>query len=420
MTRQRIAVVGAGVAGVVAAHLLSREHDVVLFEAKNRLGGHTNTITITHGQDKGLNVDTGFIVYNDSTYPNFIRFLDDLGIKGERTDMSFSYSDTARNFAYAGTSISGLFAHRRNIFDPRFWGFLGDVARFCQRALQDLRAGKLEGITLSEYLDRIGAKDRLRRDYLAPMAQAIWSSPADEVLSYPASSFVRFFDNHGLLSLLKRVRWRYLKGGSRTYLDAFRERFPGEIRLATPIRSVKRTPEGPELTHDEGTERFDAVVLAAHADQSLAMLADPDEAERTALSPWRYSANHTVLHADPKVMPWLERAWACWNVSHEHDDHPRRPVRVTYWMNRLQRLTASRDYFVTLNWEGAIADTHLVYDTVYHHPVYTLESVATQTLLPELNGRRGTYFAGSYHGYGFHEDAVRSAVAVAKEFGIEP
>ncbi|MEF8823073.1 MAG: FAD-dependent oxidoreductase [Desulfohalobiaceae bacterium] len=423
MRRQRIAVIGAGISGIVAAHYLARRHEVVLFEARDRLGGHTNTIEIGSWfpQDEGTPIDTGFIVYNDRTYPNFIRFLDELGIRGAPTDMSFSLSDPDSGFAYAGTGLAGLFAKPANAWNPGFWSFLASVLRFNRRAARDLRSDNVGDGTLKAYLERIGSGKRLERDYLSPMIQAIWSAPGSDSLAIPASLFLRFVDNHGLLSRPGSIQWRYIKGGSRTYLDAFQSRFPGEVRLKEPVRAVSRTPEGPVIHHQDGEERFDAVVIAAHADQALAMLPDADELERSALGPWHYSANTTVLHCDPSHMPPFKRAWACWNVLRFADDETTRRVRVTYWMNRLQRLNATRNWMVSLNADWEFAPDTTAYRTVYEHPVFSMETLQAQKLLPSISGRNGTYFCGSYHGYGFHEDGARSAVdLVHKHFGIEP
>lgn len=421
MTAERIAVVGAGISGIVAAHYLARMHRVVLFEAENRLGGHTNTIEIGDGfgPDKGLPVDTGFIVFNDQTYPSFIRFLSDLGLQGAPTDMSFSYSDPSRKLAYAGTGLTGLFARRRQAISPGYWAFLASVLRFNRRALADLTSSHLEALTLERYLESIKAPKRLRRDYLGPMIQAIWSASEAEAMGYPAASFIRFFHNHGLLSLPGKVRWRYLEGGSRTYLRAFQEAFPGEIRLKTPVSDVQRSPAGPLVRFHGGEERFDKVVLAAHADQTLDVLHDADEQERAALAPWRYAKNRTALHCDPAHMPSERKAWACWNVLGGNGGQGSRPVQVTYWMNRLQRFRASRDWLVSLNAETGFAPGSKVYETVYEHPVYSLESLAAQKLLPAISGRRGTFFCGSYHGHGFHEDGARSALDVVQNhFGV--
>lgn len=423
MTRQRIAVIGSGVSGLVASYYLAKKHQVVLFEAENRLGGHTNTIEIgsDFGPDENIKVDTGFIVYNDQTYPNFIHFLDQLGLKGSPTEMSFSFSDLARNFAYSGTGLSGLLAQRGNAFNLGFWSFLFSIIRFNRRASKDLGNKVLEGISLANYLDLIKVPERLRRDYLGPMIQAIWSAAEAEAMAYPAASFVRFFNNHGLLSRPGTINWRYLKGGSHIYLQAFRKDFPGHIRLQEPVLNVERKAEGPMVRFQGGQEQFDSVIIAAHADQALAMLADADQLERSALSPWSYSKNRTVLHCDPAHMPPLKRAWACWNVVRQPEDENRRPVRVTYWMNRLQRLNAVNNWLVSLNSDKPFDPDSTVYETIYEHPVYSLNSIAAQKLLPSISGRRQTYFCGSYHGYGFHEDGARSAVdLVKKHFGLQP
>ena len=425
MSRQRMAVIGAGVSGMVAAHYLAKKHDVVLYEAQDRLGGHVNTVDIgsDFGPDAGLPVDTGFIVYNDRTYPNFIRFLQELGIQGAPTDMSFSYTDLSRSFAYAGTDLNGLFACRRHVFHPGFWAFLTGILRFNRRATRDMSCEDLQGITLDTYLKRTKASKRLLRDYLGPMTQAIWSAPEAEAKAFPAASFIHFFDNHGLLSRPGRIQWRYLQGGSRTYVQAFAAAFPGQVRLNSPVQSVERdSPKGPLVRTSQAEDHFDGVVLATHADQALRLLTDADDTERAALGPWRYSQNRTVLHCDPGQMPALSRAWACWNVlKHDADQKTQGAVRVTYWMNRLQRLQAQRPWLVTLNPARDLAPGSTVYETMYEHPIYTLESTASQEILPAISGRRGTYFCGSYHGYGFHEDGARSAVNVVhRHFGITP
>lgn len=419
---QRIAVIGSGVSGLVAAYYLARRHEVVLFEAQDRLGGHVNTVRIgpEFGADAGLPVDTGFIVFNDRTYPHFIRFLSSLGIQGSPTDMSFSYSDLSKDFAYAGTGLSGLFACPRNTFSPGFWAFLAAIPRFNRRALRDLHSGGLEDICLEEYLDRIRAPERLRRDYLGPMTQAIWSAPESKAMAFPASSFLRFFDHHGLLSRPGTVQWRYIQGGSQTYVQAFQNAFPGQIRLNTAVQAVDRPDAGgPVVRQPDGDERFDSVVMAVHADQALDLLADADDLETQALAPWQYSKNRTVLHRDPALMPANRKAWACWNVLRSAADLTSQKVRVTYWMNRLQRLQAKDHWMVSLNPDQKCTPGTKVYETMYEHPVYTMESGAAQKLLPSISGRRQTYFCGSYHGYGFHEDGARSAVDVVhKHFGI--
>lgn len=423
MKEYQIAVIGGGVSGMVAAHYLSRHHRVDLIEARDRLGGHANTVTISEdfAKDAGTPVDTGFIVYNDRTYPFFIDFLHDLGIQGAPTEMSFSFCDLERHLAYAGTGLAGLFARSRQIFDPGFWGFLRQILRFNKQAQNDLAAGVLDDLTLGDYLDRLQASPRLRRDYLAPMTQAIWSSPEAKALDAPAGPFLRFFDNHGLLDQAKMPQWRYIKGGSRTYVRAFAEQFPGRILLGNPVQAVTReTGHGPLVRYAGGEARYDAVIMAVHADQALALLADPEDVEHKALGPWNYSHNRTVLHCDTTHMPTYARAWACWNVLRRAESTAVQPVQVTYWMNRLQQLSAHSAWLVSLNPYPAIPSEKIVYETEYAHPVYTQETTAAQELLTDISGRRQTYFCGSYHGYGFHEDGARSGALVARNhFGIE-
>jgi uncharacterized protein len=425
MSRYRIAVIGGGVSGMVASHYLAKAHQVVLFEAQDRLGGHVNTVRIPEGErfgrDAGTPVDTGFIVFNDRTYPTLIRFLAELGLQGSPTDMSFSYFDAQTGFTYAGTGFSGLFARRQHLFSPGYWTFLWSISQFFRRASMDLKTRKLEGITLGQYVQTLDVSPQLLRHYLSPMTQAIWSAPEGATLTAPADYFLRFFDNHGLLAPPGKLQWLYLKGGSDTYVRAFRDRFPGEIRLSAPVHSVERPfGAGPLVHFSGGAERFDAVVLAAHADQALNMLFDADEFERETLAPWTYSRNRTVLHADAAHMPPNRRSWASWNVVRNGEDDLDRPARVTYWMDKLQRLDVSRPWFVSLNAEKSFAQGLAVFETVYEHPVYTLVSLEAQKKLPALSGRRGTFFCGSYHGHGFHEDGARSGLEVARRFGIVP
>ena len=423
MKPQHIAVIGGGVSGMVAAHYLSRHHRVELIEARNRLGGHANTVSIDgkFGADADMPVDTGFIVYNDRTYPFFILFLQELGIQGAATEMSFSYCDLERRLAYAGTNLAGVFARSRQLLDPRFWWFLGHILRFNRRARSDLAAGVLDDLTLAEYLERLQASPRLRRDYLGPMTQAIWSAPEADALDAPAASFIRFFENHGLLDPAQMPQWRYIKGGSTAYVQAFADQFPGRIRLGLPVRSVQRdTGTAPLIRYDGGEARYDAVVIAVHADQALALLEDADDIEQAALGKWRYSRNRAVLHCDPAHMPPYKRAWACWNVLRQPATTARQPVQVTYWMNRLQRFSAHAPWLLSLNPSPDVAAEKVAYATEYAHPVYTKASTASQELLPGVSGRRETYFCGSYHGYGFHEDGARSGALVARNyFGID-
>lgn len=416
----RIAVVGAGVSGIVAAHLLQLKYEVTLFEKNDYLGGHTNTFVLHSGPDSGTAIDTGFIVLNDKTYPLFNRFLHQLDIPIEDSDMSFSFHCTSTGQYYSGTSFSGLFARRRNLFKPSYYLLLCSIVRFCRRAMEDLDSGSLEGLSLGDYLSHQRYPRVLSEQYLLPMGAAIWSVPLDEVLSYPAAAFVAFFKNHGLLSFTDRPRWKTLAQRGHSYVKAFAEGFTGEIRRSTGIDSVRRTESGVLLQTEAGDEfSYDHVVLACHADQVVKLLANPSPKEEELLGPWRYQRNHTVLHSDSSFLPPVSRAWASWNLLRDPSDKAGSPVCVTYYMNRLQNLDARNDYFVTLNPTHAI-DPSLIHCNVdYEHPVFTRESMDSQEGLRELSGERNTFYCGSYLGYGFHEDAVRSAVEAAHKLGVD-
>ena len=323
--------------------------------------------------------------------------------------MSFGFHCRETGFTYAGNDLNGVFSQRANLVSPRFWRFLLEIGRFCRQAEVDL-AGDAELGTLADYLARHRFQPFMVDNYLAPMAAAIWSTPAGRVTAFPARSFLRFFKNHGLLDLRHRPRWRTVAGGSHSYVHAFRDRFRGEIQLACPIDRVLRADEGVQLQFaDRPAERFDAVVLATHADQTLRLLAEPTADEARLLGAWRYELNTTVLHTDTAVLPPVRRAWACWNFRRERGDQGERPVYVTYSMNLLQGLATRRHYLVTLNHPGTLDEEQVLARMDYHHPLFTEASMATQASLPSLNGVGRTWFCGSYFGYGFHEDAVRSA-----------
>lgn len=415
-----IAVVGGGVAGIVAAHLLQQRHQVTLFEKNAYLGGHTHTIEIASGPDAGLAVDTGFIVFNDRTYPHFETFLDRLGVASRLSEMSFSFCCRQSGLVYAGNNFNGLFAQRRNLLRPGFWRFLREILRFCRTARADLAQGRVPAVDLAAYLRRHRFSAFMTENYLLPMAAAIWSAPPGAVGSFPAEPFLRFFLNHGLLSLRNRPNWKTVAGGSHSYVKAFLAGFKGQLRLNGPIASIVRDNLGVRLHLGAGQEEsFDRVVIATHADQALRLLADPDEREERLLGPWRYQKNHTVLHTDSARLPHLGRARSSWNFIRERQDDAHSPVSVTYYMNCLQGLKSRRDYCVTLNHEGDFAPGSVIAEMDYHHPQYSFAAMETQAGLPELNGRRHSYFCGSYFGYGFHEDAVRSAVAVGRHFDVE-
>jgi len=408
--RPEIAVIGGGVAGIVAAHLLQHSHRVTLFEQNDYLGGHTHTVTIPDGPDAGTPVDTGFIVFNENTYPLFIRFLEELHVPWRDTEMSFGFYCQRTGFTYAGNDLNGLFAQRANLFSPRFYRFLLEIGRFCRQAEVDLDSQDDLG-TLEEYVSRHHFMPFMVHNYLKPMAAAIWSTPAGQVAAFPARAFLLFFKNHGLLALRNRPRWRTVAGGSHSYVKAFASRFNGTIRLNSTVRRIHRPPDGVQLEFaDQHLEKFDRLIIATHADQALRLLADPTNEEKKLLGAWQYGANSTVLHTDTSILPPTPRAWACWNFRRDKGDgRAELPVHVTYYMNFLQGFTTRNHYMVTLNRPDGYDEKQVIASMLYHHPTYTSASIATQASLPLLNGVRNTWFCGSYFGYGFHEDAVRSS-----------
>ena len=419
--RQRIAVIGAGAAGIAAAHLLQRRHDVVVFEKESRLGGHANTHVLEDGPDAGTPVDTGFIVCNDWTYPNFLRLMEDLNVPLRDSDMSFSFQCRGSGLQYAGSNLNTLFAQRHTLVRPRFWRMLADILRFNRAAPLALKEGHLAHLTLGAYVAEGGWSRQFVEDYLLPMGAAIWSTPSAQILDFPAEAFVSFCRNHGLLSIENRPTWKTVVGGSQEYVKAFAARFRGEVRLNAGVRHVMRVGSSVRVvtgsTGEPESELFDAVVMAAHADQTLAMLADPSPDEQRILGAWRYQDNPTRLHSWDAVMPHARRAWSSWNYV--RDPHSSGAgVSVSYYMNRLQGLATKRNYFVTLNGLEAPPQESVVREIMYAHPTYTFEAIRSQAEFPALQGVRNTYFCGSYHGHGFHEDAVASGFAVAARLGV--
>ena len=417
---QRVAVVGSGVAGLVAAWRLDPVHDVTVFEAEDYPGGHTHTITIEHGPDAGTPVDTGFIVMNLRNYPVLTRVFERLGVELRDSTMTFGFHDERTGFQYAGTGPAGLFAQPGNLVRPSFHRLLADIVGFGRRARRDLAANALAGRTLGDYVAGLRLSERFRRDYLEPMGAAIWSAPPGAIAGFPAEAFLRFFENHGLLTLTDLPQWQTVAGGSHTYVKRMLAGFRGRVRLSTPVRQVRRTGDAVEVSVEgEGAERFDQLVVATHADQALRLLADPAPDERRLLGPWSYSRNRTLLHTDVRVLPPRRAAWAAWNYTREAVPGADDAVSVTYDMNRLQRLRTRERYCVTLNRRGPVDPGRVVAEMTYTHPLYDFASLATQAELPALNGRRRTWFCGGYFGHGFHEDAARSGLHVAHGFGLE-
>lgn len=411
-----IGVIGAGVAGITAAYLLARRHQVTLLERNEYIGGHTNTIVIPEGPDAGTPVDTGFIVLNDRTYPRFRRLLAHLDVRIRDADMSFGFCCERTGLQYAGTSLNGLFAQRGNLAKPGYYALWRDIFLFNARAVRDLKADRVGERTLGEYVEVTAPGRRFRDDYLLPMGAAIWSTSAEKMLEFPAQTFLRFFYNHGLLILRDRPQWQTVAGGSHSYVKAFLRDFRGDIRTDARIKTVRRGDKGVTVLFENNEPLlFDRIVIATHADQALRLLADPSPLEQELLGAWEYNHNPTILHTDTSFLPSNRRAWASWNYRRERDSEG--PLSVTYDMNRLQGLKTRKRYCVTLNARREIPERHVIKRIDYTHPLYTPHSLASQERLPELNGRMGTYFAGSYFGYGFHEDAVKAGEQVGRAFG---
>jgi predicted NAD/FAD-binding protein len=404
-----IAIVGSGISGLSAAWLLAQRHRVTLFEADGRVGGHSNTVLVDETP-----VDTGFIVYNEATYPNLTALFAHLAVPTQPAEMSFAVSLDDGRLEYAGTDLGGLFAQKRNLVSPRFWGMLRDLERFYRRAPRDLP--RLGDMSLGTYLDRLGCGEGFRQDHLYPMAAAIWSTPVGDIPAYPAAAFIRFCENHGLLKLGRRPQWRTVTGGSRAYVQRLTASFADRIVRATPVRRIVRTADGAHLHTDGGTQHFDHVVIATHADQALALLADADPAERGLLGAFGYRRNVAVLHGDHHVMPRRRRVWSSWNYAARATGDAAQ-LSVTYWMNRLQGLPEGQPLFVTLNPLDP-PDPSLVHRReTYHHPVFDAAAGRAQPHLWSLQGTRNTWFAGAYFGAGFHEDGLQAGLAVAEQLG---
>jgi predicted NAD/FAD-binding protein len=413
----RIAIVGAGVSGLVTAYLLAPGHEVTVFEAAGYAGGHTNTVRVDTPNETH-HVDTGFIVFNDRNYPNFERLLGRLGVAGQPSPMSFGVSDGRGDFEYTGASPNGLFAKRAHLVTPWFHRMVADMARFnrAARALLLRDAVEGDGPSLGHWLEQ----QRFSRPFIdrliVPQASAVWSADPRQMWSFPARFMAQFFDNHGMLSLRDRPRWRTVAGGSARYVDALLAQLAGRVRLRTPVSAVQRSEHGVLVTPRGGDpEPFDEVVLATHSDQALALLADASDRERALLGAIPYQANEAVLHTDTSILPRRRRAWASWN--YHLSDTPSGRTTVTYHMNRLQVLCAEREFCVTLNRTADIAPEHIIRTIAYDHPVYTAEGIAAQRRVGEISGRNRTHFCGAYWGWGFHEDGVVSALRVAERFG---
>jgi predicted NAD/FAD-binding protein len=411
----KIAIIGSGIAGLTCAHLLNRRHDVTVFEAGDWVGGHTHTVQVSV-EGRQYAVDTGFIVFNDWTYPNFIRLLGQLGVSFKPTEMSFSVNDPDSGLEYNGNNLNSLFAQRRNLLSPGFWGMLRDILRFNKEAQRDLNELRIDAdMTLDDYLKAGGYGERFILHYIVPMGAAIWSMPMAEMLNFPLQFFVRFFKNHGLLSVSDRPQWQVIEGGSSAYIAPLTAAFKDRIRLNCPVKRVDRDEHGVVIHSPAGIEHFDKVVFACHSDQALQILASPSEAERAILGALPYADNEVVLHTDTQLLPTRKLAWASWNYRLSGAGHTH--AAVTYDMNILQGIESDTTFCVSLNQSAGINPNKVLARFTYAHPQFSLAAVAAQNRWAELDGVRHTHYCGAYWANGFHEDGVVSALRVAAAFG---
>jgi uncharacterized protein len=407
----RIAIIGAGIAGLTCAHLLHPEHEIAVFEAAERPGGHTWTVDVA-----GTGVDMGFIVFNDRNYPGFERLLERLGVATQPSTMSFSVSDGRGGFEYNGASANGLFARRSSLVRPSFHRMVRDLLRF-NREAPALIGLNGSGPTLVDFLDEGGYSREFVERLIVPQASAVWSTDPRDLRTFPASLLAEFFDNHGMFGFSGRPNWRAVAGGSSRYVERLTAPMRDRLRLSTPVARIERHPDRVEVTPERGgPEAFDEVIVAAHSDQALAMLADPSQAEAEVLGAIPYQPNDVVLHTDSSLLPRRRRARASWNFHLQ--DGPAERTTVTYHMNRLQSLDAAHDFCVTLNRTEAIEPERVIGAREFAHPVFTHAALAAQRRWGEVSGVRRTHYCGAYWGYGFHEDGVQSGLRVCERFGV--
>lgn len=410
----RIAIIGSGISGLVCGYKLSPNHDITVFESNDYLGGHTATIDLVHA-GKTWAIDTGFIVFNDHTYPHFQSLLDELSVDYQSTEMSFSVTNANNGLIYNGHTLNTLFAQRSNLINPKFWYFLSELLRFNKRCKQLAHTDIDETLTLGTFLTQQGFSDYFAENYILPMVSAIWSSTWEETEQFPLKFFIRFFNNHGLLNIVNRPQWFTICGGSKQYIPALTQNFKDRIQLSTPVTCIKRDSEGVDISIETGTQRFDHVILACHSDQALKLLQDASAAEQAVLGAIPYRDNEVVLHTDQRLLPPLKRAKASWNYY--LSDEKQLAASVTYSMNILQRLPADAPEFcVSLNRTRDIDDSKILGTYQYAHPIFNQASLKAQQQRSEICGVERTHFCGAYWYNGFHEDGVCSALDVCQRF----
>ena len=403
----RIAIIGSGISGLTAAYLLNHDHEITLYEANDHIGGHTHTHDIEI-EGKIWAVDSGFIVYNERTYPNFIRILDELGVERKPTRMGFSVKSVSNDLEYAGHSLDGLFSQRRNLIRPSFWRMIKSILRFKKESEEQLNELPLD-MTIGSFLEKNHYPSEFIEHFIIPMGAAIWSTMPNMMTEIPAVFFIRFFQNHGILAIKDKPTWWVINGGSKNYVKKMTAGFTDRIMVSTPVKRVKRNDSIEIIAGSpQHMTRFDAVVFACHSDQALALLADPSYAENEILRAITYQKNDVLLHTDHSVLPTRRKAWSSWN--YQLDSDPERPVALTYNMNILQGLESSVTFCVTLNDPQAVSPDRIIKEITYHHPLITVESISAQKRKNEISGVNNTYYCGAYWHNGFHEDGVVSAM----------
>jgi len=415
----RIAIIGAGISGITAAWLLSRRYQVTLIEKEPQLGGHAHTHYLDSGPDKGTPIDMGFIVLNDRNYPTLLTLFSQWGVQTQNSDMSFGFEDKESGFYYSSDFPRGLFARRKNLISPMFWCLMRDIFRFNRIGRKELKAG-IENLTLGQFLD----KHRFSKPYIdyhmVPISAAVWSTPSENILDFPAEAILRFYEHHGLLTLANRPQWQTVAGGSISYVQAFEQQFQGTVKKSSPVLNVKRMNDKIEVRFKDHTAMdFDKVVLATHADISRRLLENPEPEESRVLDKWTYTNNDITLHSDRNVMPPKETAWASWSYVNVNRGSQAPAINMSYYMNRLQRLETAKKYFVTLNGETCIDPNQRIQSIVFEHPCYTFDSLSTHKELDAINGKDRIFYCGAYCGYGFHEDGARSGAVVGRKLGVE-
>ncbi|WP_415912027.1 NAD(P)/FAD-dependent oxidoreductase [Neptuniibacter sp. QD37_11] len=420
MRPKKIAIVGSGISGLSCAWLLNKVHDVTLYEKDDRLGGHSNTVSFEH-KNQSIDVDTGFIVFNPVNYPNLVEFFKTLDVKTCETDMSFAVSINQGQLEYSGTGLSGLLAQKSNVFKPSFWNMIREVMHFYRNSEALSQQHNLDEMTLGDLLTQEGYSKHFIYDHLLPMGAAIWSTPVEQMLNYPASCFMRFCRNHGLVQLSNRPQWRTVIGGSKNYVNKVAETLGGNIRINSRIHKIIRSDNCVFIEDHHGKrEQYDDVVLACHSDQALALLESPTDEEKRLLQNFPYQRNKAYLHLDASLMPKREKVWSSWNYLSEGIRDKSQDVSVTYWMNQLQPLNTDTPIFVSLNPLKEPEQGSIIRSFFYDHPAFGKESLQSQKELWSLQGKQRTWFCGAYFGYGFHEDGLQAGLAVAEELGGIP